>query len=180
MAAPGSVNISDGIPPVGSKTPNGSFPRANVHAVPIDPSAAGRTFPATAPYEVSREKIREFAAAIGDTNPAYSDAAAARKLGHADVVAPPTFATVLTLRVVESVLADPELGVDWSRVVHGQERYAYAAPILAGDELTTTATIESVRSVAGNDMVTLRADVATSAGEPRVTATSMLVIRGDA
>ncbi len=149
-------------------------------AVSINPSLAGRTYPATPPYEVGREKIREFAEAIGDDNPAYVDPAAARKLGHPDVVAPPTFATVLTLRVVESVLADPELGVDWSRVVHGEERYTYAAPIVAGDVLSVVATLESVRSVSGNDLVTLRADVATAEGEPRASAKSMLVVRGEA
>ncbi len=146
--------------------------------MPINPAAVGRTFPESAPYAVSREKIHEFAEAIGDLNPAYVDPAAAAKLGYPDVIAPPTFATVLTLRVVESVLADPDLGVDWSRVVHGDERYIYAAPVVSGDVLTVAATLESVRSVGGNELVALRADVRTTAGEPRVSARSMLVVRG--
>jgi acyl dehydratase len=153
---------------------------ANVRPVPIDPTVSGRSYPATASYLVSREKIREFADAIGESATACRDEAAARALGHPDVVAPPTFATVLTLRVVESVLADPELGLDWSRVVHGEEKYAYTAPICAGDELVVVPTIEAVRAVGGNAMVTLRADVTTSKGEERVTARSMLVVRGDA
>ncbi len=152
---------------------------ASVQPVLIDQSFAGRVYPPTAPYAVSREKIREFADAIGDDLPVYRDPEAARALGHPDVVAPPTFPTVLTLRVVETVLADPELALDWSRVVHGEERYTYARPICAGDVLTVTTTIEAVRSVAGNAMVTLRADLATVGGEARVSARSMLVVRGE-
>jgi acyl dehydratase len=143
----------------------------------LDPAFVGRTYPPTEPYEVGREKIREFAAAVGDANPAYVDAEAARALGHPDVIAPPTFPIVLSMRAMEQVVMDPELGLDWSRVVHGDQRFAYARPVRAGDRLTSTVSVESIRSMAGNDMITVRADLATVDGEPVVTARSMLVSR---
>jgi acyl dehydratase len=143
----------------------------------LDPSFAGRTYPPTAPYEVGREKIREFADAIGDANPAYRSREAAVALGHPDVVAPPTFPTVLSMRAMEQVVMDPELGLDYSRVVHGEERFTYTRPVRAGDLLTSVVTVETIRSMAGNDMITVRADIATADGEPVVTARSMLVAR---
>jgi acyl dehydratase len=143
----------------------------------LDPSFVGRSYPATEPYEVGREKIREFADAIGDPHPAYRDAQAARALGHADVIAPPTFPIVLSMRAMEQVVGDPELGLDYSRVVHGEQRFTYTRPVRAGDLLTSVVSVETIRSLGGNDMITVRADIATADGEPVVTARSMLVAR---
>ena len=146
--------------------------------MPIDPSYAGRTYPASEPYEVGVEKIREFATAVGDTNPAYHDREAAKALGHPDVVAPPTFPFVLTFRASRAVIEDPDLGIDYSRVVHGEQRFVAARPVRAGDVLTVTVTVESIRSAGGHDMVTSRSDVATVEGEHVVSAYSTLVVRG--
>jgi acyl dehydratase len=146
--------------------------------VPIDPSYAGRTYPASEPYEVGVEKIREFATAVGDANPAYHDREAAKALGHPDVIAPPTFPFVLTFRASRAVIEDPDLGIDYSRVVHGEQRFVAARPIRAGDVLTVTVTVESIRSAGGHDMVTSRSDVATVEGEHVVSAYSTLVVRG--
>jgi acyl dehydratase len=148
--------------------------------VALDQSFVGRKYPPTAPYEVGREKIREFADAIGDPHPAYRDPEAARALGHPDVIAPPTFGIVLSMRAGLQVVADPELGLDYSRVVHGEQRFVQARPIRAGDRLTATVTVESIRSAAGNDMLTTRGDVTTVDGEPVFTAYSTLVARGTA
>lgn len=147
--------------------------------MPIDPSYAGRSYPPTAPYEVGVEKIREFADAIGDPNPAYHDRDAARALGHADLIAPPTFPFVLTFRASRAVIDDPDLGIDYSRVVHGEQRFSYSRPVRAGDALTVTVTVEGIRSAGGHDMVTSRSDVATVDGEHVVTAYSTLVVRGE-
>jgi acyl dehydratase len=147
--------------------------------MPIDPSLAGRSYPASDPYEVGLEKIRDFADAIGDPDPAYRDRAAARALGHPDVVAPPTFAFVLTWRATRALVNDPELGIDYSRVVHGEQRFAYSRPVRVGDELAVTVTLESVRSAGGHDMLTSRSDVATVSGEHVVTAWATLVVRGE-
>ena len=137
----------------------------------------GRSFPPSPVYQVGREKIREFATAIGDSNPVFHDPAAAAALGYADVIAPPTFAILVSLKAVTSVAHDPDLGLDYSRVVHGDQRFVYTRPICAGDELVVTATIESARTVAGNDMLSARADVATTAGEHVVTTYSTIVAR---
>jgi acyl dehydratase len=148
--------------------------------VALDPSFIGRTYPPTPPYEVGREKIREFADAIGDANPAYRDPEAARALGHPDVIAPPTFGIVLSMRASGQVVGDPELGLDYTRVVHGEQRFVHTRPIHAGDRLTVTVTVENIRAAAGNDMVTTRGDVSTVDGEPVFTAYSTLVARGTA
>ena len=144
----------------------------------LNPEYVGRTYPAAGTYVVGREKVREFADAIGDPNPAFRDVDAARALGYADVVAPPTFAIVLSLKAAEVVMFDPGLGLDYSRVVHGEQSFSYTRPIVAGDELRVETVIEGIRSVAGNDMLTTRGIITTVAGEPVATATSMLLARG--
>jgi acyl dehydratase len=148
--------------------------------VALDESFVGRKYPPTPVYEVGREKIREFADAIGDPNPVYRDPAAARALGHPDVIAPPTFPIVLSMRAGAQVVLDPDLGLDYSRVVHGEQRFVYTRPVRAGDRLTVTVSVESIRSAAGNDLLTTRGDIATVDGEPVLTAYSTLVARGTA
>lgn len=148
--------------------------------MPVDQSYIGRVYPPTAPYEVGREKIREFADAINDPNPAYRDRVAAQALGYADVIAPPTFPIVLTLKAGHQVIADPELGIDYSRVVHGEQQFVHHRPVTAGDVLQVVVTVENIRAAAGNDMVTTRADVSTVEGEAVLTARSTIVARGTA
>jgi acyl dehydratase len=148
--------------------------------MPVDTSLIGRVYPPTEPYEVGREKIREFADAINDPNPVYRSVEAARALGHPDVIAPPTFAIVQTLRAGHLVIMDPALGIDYSRVVHGEQRFVHARPVRAGDVLQVVVTIEEVRVAAGNDILTTRADVSTVEGEAVLTAYSTIVARGTA
>jgi acyl dehydratase len=148
--------------------------------MPVDQSFVGRVYPPTPPYEVGREKIREFADAINDPNPVYRDRAAAEKLGYPDVIAPPTFAIVVTMRAGHQVAMDPELGIDYSRVVHGEQRFVHHRPIRAGDALQVVVTVEDIRVAAGNDILTTRGDVSTVDGEPVCTAYSTIVARGPA
>jgi acyl dehydratase len=143
----------------------------------LDQSFVGRTYPPTAPYEVGREKIREFAEAVGDTSAVYTDPEAARTLGHPDVIAPPTFVFSITFRAAGVVIQDPQLGLDYSRVVHGDQKFAYVRPVRAGDRLTVTSTIERVKSLAGNDILDIRGEVHDEAGELVVTAWTKLVAR---
>ncbi|MFK3981271.1 MaoC family dehydratase N-terminal domain-containing protein [Micromonospora sp. NPDC050397] len=145
----------------------------------LDPSFVGRSYPPTAPYQVGREKIREFATAIGATDPAYHDLDAARALGHGDLVAPPTFPVIVTMAASQQIIDDPALGIDYSRVVHGDQRFAYARPVAAGDELICVNTVEEITSRGGHDFLTIRTDVSTAAGEPVVTVWSKLVVRGE-
>ena len=144
----------------------------------MNPEFIGRRYPASAPYQVGREKIREFASAIGDENPAYHDVAAARALGYRDLVAPPTFAIVVTMKSDAALLFDPDLGLDFSRVVHGEQHFSYARPIVAGDELTVETVIENIRAVAGNDMITTRSEISTTSGERVGVTTAVIVSRG--
>jgi acyl dehydratase len=144
----------------------------------VDPSVVGRSYPPSPVYEVGREKIREFAEAIGDPDPVYRDSVAAQRLGHADVIAPPTFPIVLTLPASMGLVE--ELGLDFSRVVHGDQRFAYRRPLRAGDRLRSTVTVERVRSMADSDLITTRTDLATEDGETVAQAWSTLVARGAA
>ena len=144
----------------------------------LNPQFIGRTYPAGPSYVVGREKIREFARAIGDTNPVYHDPEVAKALGYSDVIAPPTFAIVVSLEAANAALFDPELGLDYSRVVHGEQTFSYTRPICAGDELIVTTVIENIRSMAGNDMIITKGIITTVAGEPVAIASSMLVSRG--
>lgn len=148
--------------------------------MPINRDFIGRTYPPSEPYEVAREKIREFADAIGDPNPAYRDTDAAKAFGHPDVVAPPTFPVVVTMRVAGQAIADPELGVDYSMVVHGEQRFSYTRPVYAGDVLTGKLRIEDIRSAGRNEMVTTKVDLETPKGEHVCSAFSTLVVRGGA
>jgi acyl dehydratase len=147
--------------------------------MPLDPSYAGRSYPPTDPYQVGREKIREFARAIGADDSAYHDPAAARALGHPDVVAPPTFPMVITAATLRQLVDDPGLGLDFSRVVHADQRFAYTRPVVAGDELVCVNRIEEITSRGGHDFLSTRTDVTTPAGAPVVTAWSRLVVRGE-
>jgi len=126
------------------------------------------------------EKIREFARAIGDDNPLYRDRAAARQAGYPDVVAPPTFAIAVIMKAQDKLLFDPRLGLDFSVVVHFDQRFVHHRPIVAGDELTSTPYVDQVRSLGGNDLVSLRTEVTDPDGNPVCTAYGTLVARGAA
>jgi acyl dehydratase len=144
----------------------------------VNPQIQGRVYPPSPAYEVGREKIREFAAAIGSSDPAHSDPEAARALGHPDVVAPPTLAIVVAQRSEAQLFTDPESGIDWSRLVHGEERFVHHRPIVAGDRLVATLHVDKVGAVGGNAMVTTRVEIVDEKEEPVTTATSVVVIRG--
>jgi acyl dehydratase len=148
--------------------------------VSVNPEIQGRVFPPTDPYLVGREKIREFARAVFATNPLNHDVDAARAAGHPDVVAPPTFPIVIQERTLAQLLAEADAGIDFTRVVHGDQRFTYTRPIVAGDELIATLTIASVKSLGGHSMVTAVSDIVDASGKHVVTATSTLVVRGDA
>jgi acyl dehydratase len=146
----------------------------------LDQSFVGRTYPPTEPYEVGRAKIREFAEAVGDLRPAYLDPEAAKALGHPDVIAPPTFPIVITMPAGNQVTMDPELGLDYSRVVHGDQRFVYQRPLRAGDRVVCGVSVQSIKSVAGNDLITIAAEVRTEEGELICISYGMLVARAEA
>jgi acyl dehydratase len=143
----------------------------------VDTSFVGRSYPPTPPYEVGREKIREFAEATGP-HPVHTDPLAARAAGYPDVIAPPTFAVLIAQRCDAQLIDDPAAGIDFSRVVHGEQTFRHHRPIAAGDRLVSVLHVDAVRAAGGNAMVTTRSEIATEAGEPVCTARSTLVIRG--
>jgi len=147
--------------------------------VAVNPELQGRVFPPTAPYLVGREKIREFSRAVLSTNPINFDVDAARAAGHADLVAPTTFPVVVQEATLAQLLAEPDAGIDFSRVVHGEQRFTYTRAIVAGDELTATLTVSSVKSLGGHNMVTADSHIVDANGTHVVTAISTLVVRGD-
>lgn len=145
----------------------------------VNPDLAGRVFPPAEPYLVGREKIREFARAVFSENPVNHDHVVARAAGYPDVVAPPTFPIVVQERTLAQLLAEPDAGIDFTRVVHGDQRFSYTRPIVAGDELTATLTVTGVKSLGGHSMVTSESAIVDASGAHVVTATSTLVVRGD-
>ncbi|WP_265520587.1 FAS1-like dehydratase domain-containing protein [Oerskovia flava] len=148
----------------------------------INADFAGREYPVNAPYSVGREKVREFAAAVGSTHPVHHDTVAARGAGYPDLIAPPTFAVIVAQRAEAQLVEDPEAGIDFSRVVHADERFTHHRPIVAGDELVTVLHVDSIVERAGLAMVTTRSEIAALATDgtttPVATVTSTLAVRG--
>ena len=141
----------------------------------MNPELVGRAFPPTAPYLVGREKVREFARAVFADAPQHSDPEAARALGYADVVAPPTFAMVVQDLTLQQLLGDPDSGIELSRLVHAEQRFRYSRPIVAGDELTATLSVTGIRTLGGNAMITSEAEIVDAEGAHVVTTTSVLL-----
>lgn len=145
----------------------------------INPDYLGREYPAPEVYEVTRGKIREFAEAVNDPNPVYVDRAAAKAAGHPDVIAPPTFPVILGMAGSAQAIADPELGVDFSRVVHGDQSFHYTRALHAGDVLSSVTRITGIKALGGNELLTLETVATADDGEHVVTASMMLVVRGE-
>ena len=144
----------------------------------INRAYVGHVFPASEPYDVSRVKIAEFAAAIGDPNPLYRDRTAAQAAGHADVIAPPTFPIVITMAGSAAALGDPGLGLNYAMVVHGEQRFSYTRPLTAGDVVTAQVTLTDIRDIGRNVTLTTSTDITTVAGELVCSAVATIIERG--
>lgn len=138
--------------------------------MPITETHVGRRYPPTAPYEVSSAKIAEFAAALGEGPVAAADA----------LVAPPTFAAVVSFPAWQQLFDDPELEIALNRIVHGDQTFRYVRPLRAGDVVSAELIITQVRVRAGREFVSIAVAVATTAGEPICTAESTLIHARDA
>src|SRR6187200_328207 len=113
--------------------------------MPVSTAAVGRTFPPVV-YAVGREKVKEYAFAVGETNPLHLDVEAARAAGHRDVVAPPMFAVVYSGPAIGPVLFDAEVGIHFARMVHGGQEFAWGPLVVAGDEISTTVTVKDINA----------------------------------
>ena len=145
----------------------------------VNPNVRGKKYPETAPYLVGREKVREFANAVFSTNPINHDLFAAKAAGYPDLVAPPTFAVLIQERSLHTVISDPEADIDFSRVVHGDQRFIHKRPIVAWDELTSVLEVESVKSLGAHSMITFKTEIMDRNKNLVCTAISTLVVRGE-
>lgn len=145
----------------------------------VNLNVQGKRYPETLPYLVGREKIREFANAVFSTNPINHDVFSAQAAGYTDIVAPPTFAVVIQERSLHTVLADPQAEIDFSRVVHGDQKFVSVRAIVAGDELTSIIEVASVKSLGAHSMVTFNTEIFDVEKKLVATAISTLVVRGE-
>ena len=144
----------------------------------IDTDYIGRTFSPSEPYEVSRVKIAEFADAIGEPSPLCRDRAAAQAAGYPDVIAPPTFAIVISMAGSAKAIFDPGLGVNYAMIVHGEQSFTHARPLHAGDVVVSQSTIEDIRQIGAMTTLATVTEIRTMDGEHVCTARSTLVERG--
>jgi acyl dehydratase len=138
--------------------------------------AVGKTYPAVS-YAVGREKVREFAAAVGEENPLHHDLEAAREAGYADVVAPPMFAVVFGGRAMAPALFDPEVGIDFSRMVHGGQEFVWGPPVVAGDEIATEVEVKDVSERGGLQFFVFESRSTNQDGETVCTGTWTNIVR---
>jgi acyl dehydratase len=143
----------------------------------VKTEAIGKTYPAVS-YAVGREKIREYASAVGETNPLYFDVEAARAAGFADVVAPPMFAVVYAGRAITPALFDPEVGIDFSHMLHAGQEFEWGPLVVAGDEITTTTTVDEIGERAGMGSYVLRTDSRNQRDETVCTGIWRQLVRG--
>ncbi len=129
-------------------------------------------------YAVGREKVREYALAVGETSPLHLDPQAARAAGHADVVAPPMFAVVYSAPALGPALFDPEVGLDFARMVHGGQEFAWGPLVVAGDEVTTTARVADVRRDPERSFFVFETTSVNGRGETVCTGTWTNIVRG--
>ncbi len=145
--------------------------------MPFNTAAVGKTYEPTA-YAVGREKIREYAAAVGETNPLHRDVDAARAAGYADVVAPPMFAVVYASRAVGPALFDPEVGLNFAMMVHGGQEFRWGPVVVAGDEITTTASVKDISDRGGMAFYVFESVSKNQDGETVCTGTWTNIVRG--
>ena len=138
--------------------------------------AVGKTYPPTS-YAVGREKVREFAAAVGEENPLHHDVDAAREAGYTDVVAPPMFAVVFGGRAMAPALFDPEVGIDFSRMVHGGQEFVWGPPVVAGDEIATEVEVKDVAERGGLQFFVFESRSTNQNGETVCTGTWTNIVR---
>jgi acyl dehydratase len=145
--------------------------------MPVDTNAAGKTYePKT--YAVGREKIREYANAVGETNPVHLDLDAARAAGYADLVAPPMFAVVYSAPAMAPAVLDPVVGLNLAMMVHGGQEFVWDKPVVAGDEITTTASVKDISERDGKGFYVFETVSTNQDGDTVATGTWTNIVRG--
>ena len=146
--------------------------------MPVNTDAIGKNYPVTT-YAVGREKVREYAHAVGETNPLYLNVEAARAAGYADVVAPPMFAVVYAGRSITPALFDPEVGIDFARMLHGGQEFRWGPVVVAGDEIATTTTVKNVSERGGLNFFVFETDSRNQQGETVCTGIWTNIVRDE-
>jgi acyl dehydratase len=145
--------------------------------MPVDTKAAGKTYePKT--YAVGREKVREYANAVGETNPVHLDVEAARAAGYDDVVAPPMFAVVYSAPAMAPAVLDPEIGMNLAMMVHGGQEFEWGKAVVAGDEITTTASVKDISERDGKGFYVFETVSTNQDGDTVATGTWTNIVRG--
>jgi acyl dehydratase len=143
----------------------------------INTDVIGKAYPATT-YAVGREKVREYALAVGESNPLYLDVEAARAAGHEDVVAPPMFAVVYGMPAIAPAMFDPEVGIDFARLVHAGQEFTWGPLVVAGDEIETIAAVSDVTERAGNGFFVFETTSTNQRGETVCVGRWSNIVRG--
>jgi acyl dehydratase len=142
----------------------------------VKTEAVGKTYPPTL-YAVGREKIKEYALAVGETNPLHLDHEAARAAGHRDVVAPPMFCVVYCGQSVGPAIFDPEVGIDFARMVHGGQEFVWGPPVVAGDEIATEVEVKEAADRGGLRFYVFESRSTNQDGETVCTGTWTNIVR---
>ena len=143
----------------------------------MNTEAVGKTYPPTT-YAVGREKIKEYAFAVGETNPVHLDVDAARAAGYRDVVAPPMFAVVYSAPSVTPAIFDPEVGINFVMMLHGGQEFVWGPLVVAGDEITTTVSVKSIEERVGSGFFVFESESVNQDGETVCTGTWTNIVRG--
>ena len=145
--------------------------------MPVNTQAVGKTYEPVV-YAVGREKIKEYAHAVGETNPVHLDVKAARAAGYADVVAPPMFAVVYSSPAVAVPMLDPELEINFAMLVHGGQEFNWGPLVVAEDEITTIASVKDISERAGLGYYVLETISTNQRGEQVCRGTWTNIVRG--
>ncbi len=145
--------------------------------MPVPTEKIGKTYPPVT-YAVGREKVREYAAAVGEVNPLHHDLEAARAAGYTDVLAPPMFAVVYCSGPFMTALFDPELEIDFAHLVHGGQEFRWGEPVVAGDEISTALSVRDISERAGLRFDTFETVSTNQRGETTCVGTWSTIIRG--
>ena len=145
--------------------------------MPVDDSAVGKEYP-PATYEVGLEKIREYANAVGETSDVHRDREAAKAAGFRDVPAPPMFAVVYSSSAVIPAFFDAEVGMDFARMVHGGQEFAWGEPVCSGDVITTVASVKDIHEKGGMGFYVFESLSTNQDGQEVVRGTWTNIVRG--
>jgi acyl dehydratase len=145
--------------------------------MPVNTDVIGKTYPPVV-YAVGREKVREFARAVGETNPVHLDVEAAGAAGYPDVVAPPMFTVVYSAPAVGPAVLDPEVGINLALMVHGSQEFSWGPVVVAGDEITTRARVKNVQERDGRGFYVFESVSENQRGETVCTGTWTNIVRG--